>query len=355
MPNMHTHTLSYQPTIFPAQSTDENTRFRKYCSANGIINFIDNHEEEAKELFAIRHPEVLRGEQVADTTTERDGVWICYPWRHTAIHCLPMDEFIEVRTSRNHNLITKDEAKQLTSLRIAVAGLNVGNPGAVCLALESIGGYFRLADNDTLSLSNLNRFRASLCDLGLNKALLSARQMSEINPFLDIDVWEKGVSTERLGEFLENIDILIEEMDNLPLKISIREEARKRKIPVIMVTGNGADIIIDIERFDREPELPLLAGKLTPEVVDAIAKGSVVFEEKIVLAQDFMGKAYLGDRLNASFPEVGKTLAGIPQLAEASFLRGAALARAVRAIRLNSENSASGRYAFGESTIKRIS
>jgi hypothetical protein len=47
------------------------------------------------------------------------------------------------------------------------------------------------------------------------------------------------------------------------------------------------------------------------------------------------------------------SLIGIPQLAEASFLRGAALAHATRDI-LIGEGAVSGRYAFGLSTLYSV-
>jgi hypothetical protein len=269
------------------------------------------------------------------------------------VHTLAIDKFQTLRLSRNYNLITKEEQKILSSATIGIAGLNVGNPGALCLTLEGIGRKFIMADNDTLSLSNLNRFRAGLCDVGVNKAVLSARQAHETNPFLEILVWENGITTERTAEFVEQSDIIIEEMDNLPLKIALREEAKKQQKPVIMVTGNSHDIILDIERFDREPDLPLLGGKLESRVIEQIVAGPRSFEERINLAQDFMGSAYLSPRLNDSFKEVGVSLIGIPQLAEASFLRGAALAHATRDI-LIGEGAASGRYAFGLSTLYSV-
>ena len=203
----------------------------------------------------------------------------------------------------------------------------------------------KLADNDVLSLSNFNRFRAGLPDLGLNKAVLTARQIWEINPFAKLELFENGIMPENIDQFLNKpkIDVLVEETDSLPLKIKIRELAKKHKIPTVMVTGNGENVIIDIERFDLEPKLPLMSGYLKQRVIDGIAAGPKSFNEKIVLARDFMGVKYLNKRLVDSFDLVGSKLAGIPQIAESSFLRGAAIAYAVRQI-ATQNHIPSGRY-----------
>ena len=343
---------SYIPTLFLGEDAEiKFADFRASWEAtHGALTIVDDTLAQADEYGLLRNPSILRGGTTPEGGIPPPFAWVFFPWKNTAVHVLSDGPFRELRNSRNHELLTRDEQKVLSVKKIGIAGLNVGNPAAICLAQEGIGSYFRMADNDTLSLSNLNRFRASIVDLGINKAVLSARQALEINPFLSVDVWEEGVSPESISRFVEGLDLLIEEMDALPLKIAIREEAKRQGVPPILVTGNGHDVVLDIERYDEVPDLPLLSGILTSTVREKIAQGPTTFEEKLKLAQDFMGREYLCDRLNDSFPQVGKTLIGIPQLAEASFLRGAVLTHAVRGILLG-EKVQSGRYAFGLSDL----
>ena len=56
-----------------------------------------------------------------------------------------------------------------------------------------VGGHFRLADFDELCVSNLNRLRAGVHQLGLNKAVITARALLEIDPYLNIAVEPAGV------------------------------------------------------------------------------------------------------------------------------------------------------------------
>lgn len=321
---------------------------------------VDEIEEQLKELEFVRNPRLLLNPQDCKRSDLVETIWVYYPWRNTLVHCLNEKDFKYLRTSRNQNLITKDEQKKFEKFRVGIVGLNVGNPGALCLALEG-DIEMKLTDNDVLSLSNLNRFRAGLPDLGLNKAVLTARQIYEINPFAKLEVFEKGISAENIEKFLlkPKLDVLVEEMDNLPLKIKIRELARAWRIPVVMVTGSGPDVIIDIERFDKEPNLLLMNGYLEKKVISGIKVGPKMFSEKIKLARDFMGVKYLHPRLAESFKLVGSRLAGIPQIAESSFLRGAAIAYFVRQIaqegKVESGRPAcrSGRYYLKLSNVQR--
>ena len=330
-----------KPIILNLKNQKSSKLFQKLKKKTFLV---DEIEEQLKEFEFVRNPKLLLTPQNYKRPDSVKTIWIYYPWKNTLVHCLNEKDFKYLRTSRNQNLITKEEQKSFEKIKVGIAGLNVGNPGAVCLALEG-DIEMKLTDNDVLSLSNLNRFRAGLPDLGLNKAILSARQIYEINPFAKLEVFEKGIGEDNMEAFLlkPKLDILVEEMDNLSLKIKIRELARKNKIPVVMVTGNSENVIIDVERFDLNPKLPLMSGYLKKEVIDGINYGPKSFEEKMKLTRDFMGVKYLHPRLVSSFKLVGKNLAGIPQIAESSFLRGAAICYFVRQIAQGNKIQ-SGRY-----------
>jgi len=74
--------------------------------------------------------------------------------------------------------------------------------------MEGLAGeIIRLADFDTLELSNLNRIPASVLDLGVNKAVVAARRIAEIDPYLRVVVEPTGIRPENLGEFLDGLDL----------------------------------------------------------------------------------------------------------------------------------------------------
>ncbi len=310
--------------------------------------FIDTYDEQLKELVEIRDPESVGGthKELTDEPSERV---VAYPWRKTLVRIVGPGAYRELRTNRNRDLLTQEEQKRFAAARIGFAGLNVGNPGAVCIALEGGSHAMKLADLDTLSVTNLNRFRAGLPDLGVNKATLTARQVLEIDPYYELEMYEKGIAPDTVEVFIgePKIDLLVEEMDALPLKIAVREAAKRLRVPVIMVTGNGEGILLDVERYDTDPDLPILNGLVEPRVLEAVthSSGPLAPHEKVALARDFMGVKYLDPRLVNSFGKFGNELIGIPQLAESSFLRGAALCYAAKAIILG-RPLASGRYSF---------
>ncbi|MBI3572386.1 ThiF family adenylyltransferase [Candidatus Kaiserbacteria bacterium] len=330
----------------PTQSAD--VKRLTALRAEGIP-VVDTYAEQCAELAQIRDPQSLGGTPtlLAESPGER---FVYYPWRRALVRIVGARAYAELRTNRNRELLTPDEQERFAKARIGFAGLNVGNPGAVCIALEGGARAMKLADFDPLSLTNLNRFRSGIPDLGVNKATLTARQILEIDPYYDLELYDKGLAPSNVEQFMTSpqLSLLVEETDALPLKISVRESAKRARIPVIMVTGNGEGVILDVERYDLEPELPILNGLLSERVARAAvspATKALPPREKAHLARDFMGSRYLDQRLLNSFNAFGTTLVGIPQLAESSFMRGAALCYAAKAIILGRLLS-SGRYSF---------
>jgi hypothetical protein len=161
----------------------------------------DTIREQLAELVEILEPaRKLRGAELltrvdahlAGRPVEAYGTWVYYPWSARLVHVLPREEYRLVRTARNRYKITRDEQERLARCRIGVVGLSVGNAAAVTFALEGVGGHFRIADFDALGLSNLNRLRGGAGDLGVNKTVLAARAMYEIDPFLDVAPFPLG-------------------------------------------------------------------------------------------------------------------------------------------------------------------
>lgn len=343
-----------KPLIFNLNKLEQEKALSNLIASGEVKRVVDNYGEQSGELALVKDPTLILNKKENASVKEGEGEtvqgnWIYYPWNGTLIHALEKDDYELLRLSRNDSFISTEEQAKMRTFTVGIAGLNVGNPGAVCLAQEGFENL-KVADLDILSLSNLNRFRAGLPDVELDKTTITAREIYEINPYANLELYNQGIQPDNMEKFLlePKVDLFIEEMDNLKLKIAMREKARENKIPVLMVTGNGSNIIIDVERYDLDNSTPLLNGELRQEVMDRIAKvgPGTDFREKMALARDFMGGEILVKELRESFDRVGIDLAGIPQLAEATFLRGATLAYFTRKILMGAKIP-SGRYNFG--------
>ncbi len=256
--------------------------------------------------------------------------WAYYPWRRTLVGVLGPSAFRTLRLDRNRNLITADEQRRLGGLRVGVAGLSVGHVIAHTLVAQGLCGEIRLADFDTLELSNLNRIPATVLDLGVNKAVLAARRIAELDPYVDIRVFTAGLTDHTVEDFLDGLDLVVEECDSLDMKAVVRERARIRRLPVLMATSDRG--LVDVERFDLEPDRPILHGLIGG--IDSAALAGMTAREKIPHMLGHLDVPNASAKAAASLVEVGVTLSTWPQLAGDVILGATAIAEAVRRIGL---------------------
>ncbi len=316
------------------------------------------HAPGAPELLALAHDpgvEVVdelaaQLDQLARARAPRDGdaiepveapnaPWVFYPWSRRLVHLLPEALHRELRFDRNRYAITPAEQRRLASLTIAVAGLSVGRAVVTTLAHEGVGGELRLADFDVLDLSNLNRVTGGVADVGVNKVVLAAREVAELDPYIRVVAFPGGVQEATIGEFADGVDVIVDECDGLEIKLLLRERARAAGVPVVMATSHRG--MLDVERFDLEPERApfhgLLGGVTSAQLAGLTTKQKVPYVIRILDPES------LTERAAASLVEVKQTLSTWPQLASDVALGGAMVANAVRRIALG-ELTASGRF-----------
>lgn len=273
---------------------------------------------------------------------DRYGNWIYYPWKHTLVHLLPEKEFIKVRTLRNNYKITPLEQLELSQKKIGIVGLSVGQSVALAMALERSCGEMRLADFDSLELSNLNRIKAGVTSLGLEKLVIAAREISEIDPYIKLTLFDEGVQKENIDDFLTcngQLDLLIDECDSFDIKILLREKAKSYGIPVMMDTSDRG--MLDVERFDLDRSRKIFHGFLGD--VDPSTLLNLTNTQKVAFGLKITGLETLSPRMKASLLEVGQSITSWPQLASAVFLGGASVAHVGRKLLLG-EPVKSGRY-----------
>ena len=344
-------TENYHPKFFDLFSEEHNNQLIALIEEQAPI-ITDDIESQLAELVKARNPKRKFGADELDgaVTTHLDGVdinrygtWVYYSWSNRLVHLLPEEEFIEVRTNRNHYKISPDEEKVLAKKKVGLIGLSVGQSVAVTMAMERGFGELRLADFDSLELTNLNRIRTGVHNLGVPKVVCVAREILEIDPFLTITCFTDGLTEENIEAFFHkggDLDLLIDECDGLDMKIIARWKAREMKIPVVMEASDRG--MVDVERFDLEPGRPLLHGMvedLSPEKLKTLETN----EDKIPYMLAIVGADTISTRAKASMIEIGETISTWPQLASAVTLGGGITADVVRRIFLNQYHD-SGRY-----------
>ena len=319
-PTLESSKLGYRVELLPCNGLANPRRSEILESRRPTV--IDTIDAQVAELIKMQEPSrpwsdedsLIAARQQLGDNPELYGTWVYYSWRNTLVHLLSEAEFVQVRTNRNQHKITASEQQTLRSKRLGIIGLSVGSGIALTMAMERTVGVLRIADFDDLELSNLNRLRSSVCNLGLPKAVIAAREIAEIDPYLKVEVFSSGVNADNIDAFLggdrQPLDLLVEECDSLAIKILARVKARERGIPVIMETSDRG--MVDIERFDLQPDLGILHGRLSDEECQTVIDSGTWTPE---MAARIMSPAETSERMKLSISELGKSIGRWPQLA----------------------------------------
>ncbi|MGK6349742.1 Rv1355c family protein [Parapedobacter sp. DT-150] len=341
-----------RPSFFRLSSNADGTALHELLQKKPYIRIFDTIDQQLTELVKSFFPKRTLGKDditsliathLGETPKIAYGVWVYYPWNETLVHILDEDEFIRMRTSRNRYKITEEEQAHLMTKRIGVIGLSVGQSVSLTLCMERGFGELRIADFDELEITNLNRLRSGLHNMGLKKTVIVAREIAEIDPFLKVTCYHEGITTVNLENFLLHggkLDLLIEECDGVDVKINSRVAAKKHRIPVLMEASDRGTV--DVERFDLEPERPILHGFVEHLDLSNVGQAKTM-EEKLPYILPIVGVETMSTRLKASAIEIGQTISTWPQLASAVTMGGGITADVCRRVLLNQFHQ-SGRY-----------
>lgn len=249
--------IFYKPVFLKNEA-----ELKKMLKQKPYISFVDAFSDQLKELFFIENHKYIGEDKNKIYSSEvfkkycfkkaKNFKYVYYPWNHTIVKTVPKEAYWELKTNRNQDLITVNEQKKLRDFSVGVFGMSVGSNIAFVLTQAGISNSITIADFDELSTTNLNRILAGVHQIGLNKTVIAARRIYEDNPFADVKTMSSGVSVKNLEALLEKgkLKCIIEEIDNIPMKVEVRVLAMKYKIPVIMITDNGDGVVLHVERYD---------------------------------------------------------------------------------------------------------
>lgn len=150
--------------------------------------------------------------------------------------------------ARNIGWVTPAEQQALRNKRVAIAG-GGGVGGVHLLTLARLGvGRFRIADFDTFDIVNFNRqVGAMMSTLGEPKAEVLARMARDINPEIEIEVFDQGVNADNLHAFLDGADLYVDALDFFAFDIRQRTFAMCFELGVPATTaaplGMGAALL----------------------------------------------------------------------------------------------------------------
>ena len=195
-----------------------------------------------------------------------------------------MEEFL-----RTKMLIGQENLNILSNSSVAIFGIGgVGSYTAEALARCGVGTLL-LIDNDTVSLSNINRQIIALhSTVGQYKTDVMKQRIFDINP--NCNVISKNIfytSPEDID--LSQIDYIVDAIDTVSAKLTLISQADKLSIPIIssMGTGNKLDAskfkIADIKKTSVCPLARVMRRELKSRGIDKL---KVLFSDETPITRN---------------------------------------------------------------------
>ena len=178
---------------------------------------------------------------------------------------LDRERFLAEVRLRNRGLITVEDQRNLSAATFLVAGCG-STGGATIEPLVRAGAMrFILVEPGEYEIHNLNRQRATLQAIGANKAAWLAKQAKAINPYVEVEVHEEGISNENASSMCDRAGLIIDAvdvttLDGLSAKCALHEAAAIARRPVVSAYDLAYRQLVRV--FDYRHPQRALDGKI---------------------------------------------------------------------------------------------
>jgi len=143
--------------------------------------------------------------------------------------------------SRFEMLVGTQNVENLKKCHIAVFGLGgVGSFTVEALARCGVG-ELTLIDNDTISVTNINRQLFALhSTVGMKKTQVAMQRVLDINPHCVVNIIDKFYLPENAEEFFKSkYNYVIDAIDTVTSKLDLAVRCYQNNIPIISCMGTG--------------------------------------------------------------------------------------------------------------------
>lgn len=251
----------------------------------------------------------------------------------------------KLATSRNRLLVTPSEQETLCRATVGFFGLSVGSHAATTWAMLARPHAIKIADPDGIDGTNLNRIRVGWSHVGRRKVDVVAALLSDMHPAMAIETLTE-TSPASMEDFCQSTpatSCIVDEIDDIGGKIVLRQIARKMRIPLISAVDVGENVLLDVERYDRNADQQMFLGRLPG--IESLDVAALDRRERARLIIALVGLDHNSDAMLTSLLEIGKSIDTWPQLGSTATIAGGIVATTIKRVLLG-ERVLSGRYVF---------
>lgn len=144
--------------------------------------------------------------------------------------------------------------KKLKESSVVVVGAGgLGSTALYYLAGTGIGNI-TIIDGDVIQTNNLHRqILYTTNDTGEKKAIVAARRLSELNPFIKITPIPHYITPSNMDEMTKNAELIIDATDNFETRTLLGDFSAKMQIPLIFAAIYGFEGQLTVFNYKQGP------------------------------------------------------------------------------------------------------
>ena len=121
----------------------------------------------------------------------------------------------------------QQKLKQASVLVVGAGGL--GSPALLYLAAAGVG-RIGIIEDDVVDITNLQRqVLHTTTDVGRPKVKSASETMKQINPLVEIDIYQERLNKENILPLIDKYDVIVDGVDNFPTRYLINDACVMRK------------------------------------------------------------------------------------------------------------------------------
>ena len=212
--------------------------------------------------------------------------------------------------------------RRLKAARVLIVGAGgLGSPVALYLAAAGVG-TLRIADDDAVSLSNLQRQVLHATDMvGTPKVHSAASALARVNPHVAVEGIAERVTAENAAQMLDGVDLCVEGTDAFAARAMLAEACERARVPLVTAAvGRFEGSITTLKPHEGGPRFgDLFPVAPEPGTVPTCAEAGVLgaltgviggcqameaLKELLGIGEDLVGRLLIYDGLAAEWRTV---------------------------------------------------
>lgn len=223
--------------------------------------------------------------------------------------------------------IFPEQLRSLADKRVAVIGNGTVGSSVIAQLAKTGVGNFDIIDADKIDLHNTARVPFwTTKDAGRYKVDVARQYILESNPFANVNATIGFLNSDNIDSIITpDTDVVVMAVDSLQAMLETMKRCKGLGISLVLATDLDEKGVLDIARFDNDPNLPIFWGRVTEEDINRLDQGTLI--AKIVKPQRASGrilKVFTSREAGDPFP----------QTATAAAASGAAATKAIISILL---------------------